>query len=196
MHTRYAPVRHSHGPEGPIPYDLHVLGLPLAFILSQDQTLRCTIDFLVLFFCHSQVRLRFLNRFLIRMAPRLTAFPRRHASVLASSYQRTCKLAPFLPSPRPVVCGCKSTTFFVTRNTFLKIFFLNSVTCCLTAKKRFLTGKNGRKTGENHSIFGSSASRKMVFWLVCTSSIVPIVTKSARIASAFRLPMWAKSRNS
>ena len=49
LHTRYAPVRHSHGPEGPLPYDLHVLGLPLAFILSQDQTLRCIIDFLVFF---------------------------------------------------------------------------------------------------------------------------------------------------
>ena len=30
-------------PKGILPYDLHVLGLPLAFILSQDQTLRCTI---------------------------------------------------------------------------------------------------------------------------------------------------------
>ena len=43
LHTRYAPVRHSRDPEGPLPSDLHVLGLPLAFILSQDQTLRCTI---------------------------------------------------------------------------------------------------------------------------------------------------------
>lgn len=25
----------------PLPLDLHVLGLPLAFILSQDQTLHC-----------------------------------------------------------------------------------------------------------------------------------------------------------
>ena len=30
-------------PKGRLPSDLHVLGLPLAFILSQDQTLRCTI---------------------------------------------------------------------------------------------------------------------------------------------------------
>ena len=30
-------------PKGHLPFDLHVLGLPLAFILSQDQTLRCTI---------------------------------------------------------------------------------------------------------------------------------------------------------
>ena len=34
-------------PKGRLPYDLHVLGLPLAFILSQDQTLRCTIVFLL-----------------------------------------------------------------------------------------------------------------------------------------------------
>ncbi len=41
LHTCYAPVRHSHEPESSIPSDLHVLGLPLAFILSQDQTLHC-----------------------------------------------------------------------------------------------------------------------------------------------------------
>ena len=45
LHTRYAPVRRS----PPVycytvlPLDLHVLGLPLAFILSQDQTLHCQI---------------------------------------------------------------------------------------------------------------------------------------------------------
>ena len=48
MHTRYSPVRRSppwcchHA----MPLDLHVLSLPLAFILSQDQTLRCSIFFL------------------------------------------------------------------------------------------------------------------------------------------------------
>ena len=41
LHTRYAPVRRSCTPERALPLDLHVLGLPLAFILSQDQTLRC-----------------------------------------------------------------------------------------------------------------------------------------------------------
>ena len=38
----------SETPKGPFPFDLHVLGLPLAFILSQDQTLHCII--VVLFF--------------------------------------------------------------------------------------------------------------------------------------------------
>ena len=36
-------------PKDRLPYDLHVLGLPLAFILSQDQTLRCTIVLLIVF---------------------------------------------------------------------------------------------------------------------------------------------------
>ena len=39
LHTRYAPVRRWHC----CPLDLHVLSLPLAFILSQDQTLHCKI---------------------------------------------------------------------------------------------------------------------------------------------------------
>src|SRR5690606_31548374 len=41
LHTCYAPVRRSQSPEGLLPLGLHVLGLPLAFILSQDQTLHC-----------------------------------------------------------------------------------------------------------------------------------------------------------
>ena len=39
----------SETPKGPFPFDLHVLGLPLAFILSQDQTLHCIIVVLFLF---------------------------------------------------------------------------------------------------------------------------------------------------
>ena len=43
LHTRYSPVRRS--PPlycyNVMPLDLHVLSLSLAFILSQDQTLRC-----------------------------------------------------------------------------------------------------------------------------------------------------------
>ena len=33
-------------PKAILPYDLHVLGLPLAFILSQDQTLHCILLYL------------------------------------------------------------------------------------------------------------------------------------------------------
>ena len=46
LHTCYSPVRRS-PPSVLLPHvlplDLHVLGLSLAFILSQDQTLRCII---------------------------------------------------------------------------------------------------------------------------------------------------------
>ena len=52
LRTRAPLSRH---PKAPIPYDLHVLGLPLAFILSQDQTLRCTIVFCFLFYSVSRV---------------------------------------------------------------------------------------------------------------------------------------------
>ena len=50
LHTRYSPVRRSPPMYCYIvlPLDLHVLSLSLAFILSQDQTLRCLNCFLSL----------------------------------------------------------------------------------------------------------------------------------------------------
>ena len=47
LHTCYSPVRRSPADDcsSPMPLDLHVLSLSLAFILSQDQTLRCCILF-------------------------------------------------------------------------------------------------------------------------------------------------------
>ena len=48
LHTCYSPVRRSPAGESklspPLPLDLHVLSLSLAFILSQDQTLRCCLS--------------------------------------------------------------------------------------------------------------------------------------------------------
>ena len=46
--TRYSPVRRSCTPEGALPLDLHVLGTPPAFILSQDQTLQLKLTIAVL----------------------------------------------------------------------------------------------------------------------------------------------------
>ena len=62
LRTRPPLSRH---PKVPIPYDLHVLGLPLAFILSQDQTLRCTIAFLKLTSVSWAPLSTYLLRFLI-----------------------------------------------------------------------------------------------------------------------------------
>ena len=51
LHTCYSPVRRSPAEISklisPLPLDLHVLSLSLAFILSQDQTLRCLSCFLL-----------------------------------------------------------------------------------------------------------------------------------------------------
>ena len=53
LHTCYSPVRRSPAEESklssPLPLDLHVLSLSLAFILSQDQTLRCWLSFFIFF---------------------------------------------------------------------------------------------------------------------------------------------------
>ena len=43
-----APVAGKGIATSPLPLDLHVLGLSLAFILSQDQTLRCSNCFMSL----------------------------------------------------------------------------------------------------------------------------------------------------
>ena len=50
LHTRYSPVRRSPSRYCYLmmPLDLHVLSLSLAFILSQDQTLRCLNCFYIL----------------------------------------------------------------------------------------------------------------------------------------------------
>ena len=44
--TRYSPVRHSLPAETGKAFDLHVLGMPPAFVLSQDQTLKFIPDLL------------------------------------------------------------------------------------------------------------------------------------------------------
>ena len=112
-------------PKGPIPFDLHVLGLPLAFILSQDQTLRCTIVFLVCIL-NLGFRLDVLLVFLLKGSFPDAASQRRRYLVLASDFQRT--FASVSPLSRPLVpseSGCKSTAFYNTCNILLKIFFLH-----------------------------------------------------------------------
>ena len=45
-----------------LPLDLHVLSLPLAFILSQDQTLRCYILYILFCFCLSGLPVSIFQR--------------------------------------------------------------------------------------------------------------------------------------
>ena len=69
LRTR-APVAGGLIAEAPLPLDLHVLGLSLAFILSQDQTLRC-----MTLFCFSFRACR-----VIAAGPRFCTLARRAAS--------------------------------------------------------------------------------------------------------------------
>ena len=161
MHTRSAPVRHSHPPEGGIPSDLHVLGLPPAFILSQDQTLRCNIVFASCFSV-SRVRLLFVDGDALQ---RRRSLPAPHPfsdgpaplpggsrpAVLASDCQRTSANLPTVSCPSTVVCGCKSTTFCVTRNLFRKLFSIISHISLIDKKKNFHpNAKQATEHGQNH----------------------------------------------
>ena len=67
LHTCYSPVRRS-PPEvskltPALPLDLHVLSLSLAFILSQDQTLRCCILSFLFFLFEKRLQTCFRERF-------------------------------------------------------------------------------------------------------------------------------------
>ena len=75
LHTCYSPVRRSPAARcrAPLPLDLHVLSLSLAFILSQDQTLRC---------CYRLFSF-FRKGFLFEIPP--TAFDARQRSAVVPS---------------------------------------------------------------------------------------------------------------
>ena len=107
-------------PKGRLPSDLHVLGLPLAFILSQDQTLRCTIVLLFVF-SESRVppRCSLWCSFYRFLASRGT---RRAGLVLASDFQSSLRFRPSSSLLVPSESGCKSTAFYNTCNIFF-IFF-------------------------------------------------------------------------
>ena len=110
-------------PKGTIPYDLHVLGLPLAFILSQDQTLRCTIAFLKLTSVSWAPLSKYLLRFLILHPSCLHGL---QVDVLCWP-QAFKDLSPqvsrlLLPS----FAGCKNTTFSITGNDFFSKNFKKS----------------------------------------------------------------------
>ena len=100
----------SSSPKAGIPYDLHVLGLPLAFILSQDQTLRCTIAFLKLTSVSWAPLSKYLLRFLIRPPEHPLAGCPAVCLVLASSFQRS--LSASLSPPPSLSCGLQKYNLF------------------------------------------------------------------------------------
>ena len=109
LHTRYSPVRRSPAVYcyTPLPLDLHVLSLSLAFILSQDQTLRCLNCYI------SMLRIRIYFKLL---------------TVLISNTCTTCWYVNLSKNFRFLFdCGCKGKDFFKTtkffRRKIRKVFF-------------------------------------------------------------------------
>ena len=87
FYTRYAPVRRSSADckQSLLPLDLHVLSLPLAFILSQDQTLHC----ISLIICMNKFQKNFQSGMVILLfvyAVNFNTFNERGSRFLLRSY--------------------------------------------------------------------------------------------------------------
>ena len=113
LHTRYAPVRRSPTAYcyASLPLDLHVLSLPLAFILSQDQTLRCSKSFCIISLTVDNTAL---------------SYP-----ILGLNYYFNVLLSlPQLPTIHISVLGCANVHTFLLLQTFFTLFlklFYNSL---------------------------------------------------------------------
>ena len=133
--TRYAPFRRS-PPEHccpALPLDLHVLSLPLAFILSQDQTLLCI--FLIF-----QVQSGTLNSFkeinaldsffvffgTCFLVLNLPVFSMNSVilSTFRCSFSDSLSLAQVLFRCPCFVTGLQRYTLFLSLQTFPKLFFI------------------------------------------------------------------------
>ena len=114
LHTCYSPVRRSPAKYcySPLPLDLHVLSLSLAFILSQDQTL------------HGKVIYR--NFYSDRVMCFMNLDSRRSRFTLATfcsfQYLKELFLSCFSLTRFKSESGCKDKTFFVTFQIFFKVF--------------------------------------------------------------------------
>ena len=112
MYTRYSPVRRSSAKckHFLLPLDLHVLGLPLAFILSQDQTLHCIINFKPYFV----IRITTQSRSSLRL--------KQCVLTLAASQRITKTISSLLYSVRYLISSVQRTFFNPSGSTF---------SCCL-----------------------------------------------------------------
>ena len=135
--TCYAPFRRS-PPEycyPALPLDLHVLSLPLAFILSQDQTLLC------IFLIFLSLTWRFVS--LRNWRSRSFCFWYLLPCTFLQSFQWSLSvLGAFRPAfPDPFLNrGCKGRNFFWFRKTFLKFFWLFYPPAILPQRPSFQTG--------------------------------------------------------
>ena len=105
-----------------LPLDLHVLSLSLAFILSQDQTLRCLNCFII-----SSLRNPFI---VVQSHTLLTVSIRKISSPILVLLVELCKSLKELLSLSFLDCGCKGKDFFLTSKFFgekFSSFFLKPI---------------------------------------------------------------------
>ena len=129
LHTRYAPVRRSPPKQAcsVLPLDLHVLSLSLAFILSQDQTLRCNY-FYFLFFPFFTQDISDLQKLLDGWTFSSPLFISCTTIILSFSQRTLLFVAlstPSLACDFLVESGCKSTAVFFILQIFLQLFWKN-----------------------------------------------------------------------
>ena len=126
LHTRYAPVRRSLSSKLLIPLDLHVLSLPLAFILSQDQTLHriLFVRFNLTLFYSIQVA-RLFSIYSKNLT--LSYFQNYIAVILCCQFNISMNVSFFFCSPLIRLAGAKVQLFFNLASFFEKklFFFLN-----------------------------------------------------------------------
>ena len=111
LHTRYAPVRHSRGPERPLTVRLACIR-PAASVHPEPGSNSSLYYCLTLHFFSSGLRCLFLTGRIplpSRAGNGLLCWPQ--------AFKELRKPSRF-PSPPSVVCGCKSTTFPATRKQF------------------------------------------------------------------------------
>ena len=96
-----------------LPLDLHVLGLPLAFILSQDQTLRCfnPVDFFFDFVTY----VSFLKT-LSFLLPNLS----KNFCVVSINISINIIIYQLFSKSSHSFAGCKDTSFFYFCNLYRK----------------------------------------------------------------------------
>ena len=111
-----------------LPLDLHVLGLSLAFILSQDQTLRCMISFYFFFttcWLVTETFTRLVLLFLsIVISSRIACFSFSKTDCKSKGFililQKNPSFFYYCPSlPKSV---CKSNAFYSYLQIFLALF--------------------------------------------------------------------------
>ena len=117
LHTCYSPVRRSPAKYcySPLPLDLHVLSLSLAFILSQDQTLHTKI-----IFQKSSLAGSCVHRISTTVDSDSRSLRFVHLNILKNSFFHL--VAPVIPSCPPLESGCKGKACF-SFSKFFKLFF-------------------------------------------------------------------------